>query len=974
MDVRLCLLGTPRLETTGSASNLPLDRPASLGYYLAVRGDWVRRSELAYLYSPEADEASALSNLRKLVHRLRQQGWAEALEADAHRLRLPLPTDMQEFRSALERRDWQAALACYRGTFLEGLAFPDLSGYEAWLELERQDLARAWRMAVHEQVRVLESQTDWPQAERWLSRLLAADPLDEEAVQALMRVLHRAGKPAQAQGVFERFRRSLKAELGVEPLEATRALADSLHNAVTAVPVETAPPKHNLPTSSTRFIGRRRELRTLAQHLANPDCRLLTLVGLGGMGKTRLALELAAQQVERFPEGVWLVALAGVASPEQLVSSIASALGFTFAGPTDPKLQLLNYLRGKELLLLLDNFEHLLEGRPLLEELLAHTSGLKMLVTSRVALELPGEWLFDLEGLPYPPPHTEDDLDGFDAVRLFIARAERLSSRFVLTPATLGATAELTRRVQGMPLALELLATWVRGLGVEEILAQLGRSFELLQTPLRDLPERHRSLEAILDYSWQLLSEAEQAVLARLSVFRGGFTLEAAQAVAGAHLGLLLRFINQSLVKRGEDGRYTMHELVRQFAAQRRGEEDLGQVHLAHAGFFARWLEALKPNLRKDPSALRQMELEQANLGAVWEYLVAQPELGLIAAAKDAMVDFFYLRGLYREGLAALQSMQAVLASLPNARALLADLYRAVGLMQQLSGQVAEAEASYHKALELAQKHALPVVEAETSRLLGSLIQQRGDLAGAARWMEQAQTLFQAQGDLRGLAYSLNALGILGYKLQGDLPQARAHLEQAIDLFETLEEPRGLATAQLNLANLMEVQGQYAEAKALYQNCLKTFDFLGFAQGIAVTQTNLGFVAWRMGQWDEALNYGQQALALKQRLNDTRGQAVSLANLGEVWFSSGNLEQAQQHWFRALRLAWEGRWWSTAMEALAGLALCFAQTNPALAASLASAIQNHPASSSESKTRTAPLCLPNENPDLEGLIAKLLQT
>ncbi|MCX7783801.1 MAG: AAA family ATPase, partial [Meiothermus sp.] len=557
MEVRLCLLGTPRLESAGSVSDLPLDRPASLGYYLAVRGDWVRRSELAYLYSPEADEAAALANLRKLVYRLRQQGWAEALEVEAQRLRLPVPTDLQAFRAALERRDWQEALQQYGGTFLQGLNFPDLSGFEAWLELERQDVERAWRTAVLEHVRTLEGEPHRPEAERWLARLLAADPLDEEAVQLQLRRLLQAGQSVQAREVFERFRTRLKAELGVEPLESTRALAEGPPNRA-ALPAQAAPPQHNLPTPSTPFIGRRRELRTLAQHLANPDCRLLTLVGLGGMGKTRLALELAAQQVERFPEGVWLVALAGVASPEQLVSSIASALGFTFAGPTDPKLQLLNYLRGKALLLLLDNFEHLLEARALLEELLAQAGGLKLLVTSRLALELPGEWLFDLEGLPYPPPHTEDDLDGFDAVRLFISRAERLSNRFVLTPATLEAIAELTRRVQGMPLALELLASWVRGLGVPEILAQLGRSFELLQTGGRDLPERHRSIGAILDYSWQLLSEPEQAVLARLSVFRGGFTLEAAQAVAGAHLGLLLRFINQSLVQRGEDGRYTL--------------------------------------------------------------------------------------------------------------------------------------------------------------------------------------------------------------------------------------------------------------------------------------------------------------------------------------------------------------------------------------------------------------------------------
>ncbi|GIW26768.1 MAG: transcriptional activator [Meiothermus sp.] len=891
MEVRLRLLGTPRLEADGVGSELPLDRPAALGYYLAQRGDWVRRSELAYLYSPEADEAAAFANLRKLVYRLRQQGWAGVLEAEATRLRLCIPTDVQAFRAALERRDWAGALELYGGPFLQGLAFPDLSGYEAWLELERQDLARAWRSALMEQVRLLETQADWLGAERWLSKLLAADPLDEEAVQAQIRVLRAAGRLAQAQEVFERFRRSLKLELGVEPLESTRALADGLDSQNPAA----AHPRHNLPAASTRFIGRSRELRALNRQLANPDCRLLTVVGLGGMGKTRLALELASQQTQRFDDGVWLVALAGVASPEQLVSSIASALGFTFAGSTDPKTQLLNYLRGKTLLLLLDNFEHLLEGAPLLEELLTQAPGLKLLVTSRAALELPGEWLFDLEGLGYPPPQTEEDLDGFDAVRLFIARAERLSSSFVITPATLEAIAELTRRVQGMPLAIELLSTWVRGLGVGEILAQLGHSFGLLQTSQRDLPERHRSLRAILEYTWQLLTEAEQAVLAKLSVFRGGFTLEAAQSVAGAHLGLLLRFINQALLRRGEDGRYDLHELVRQFAAERLDElgkaEETLEGYLDYFQGFAQ--EALR-NLNGEHQIrwLSKLKTEHTNLiNALDEGFVKLPDKAVALLAY--LGPYWHLFGLYAEGERRLRS------SLDKLSVLQVRL-QAIILIEYLRilfgiGRYKETQGLRSRILGLCRS-------AGDLRLEAELYNQLGWAATSQRQFEQARVCFdkalsiaeQLSDSRLKVSVTLNLARMAGFQNQPD--QALAYQQKA------LAEARAIldTVAQLRCLTAMGwatlVKGDYIQSVEFSQQALELALFVGSKSYLAIVQGNLGFAKWQMGEREGGEQVYRQHLILHLEQGAMEYFFENAFELARFWSELGYSDDAVRLW------------------------------------------------------------------------------
>ncbi|MDX2006889.1 MAG: tetratricopeptide repeat protein [Meiothermus sp.] len=895
MKVRLRLLGAPRLEADGAVSDLPLDRPASLGYYLAQRGDWVRRGELAYLYSPEADESLAASNLRKLVYRLRQQGWAEDLEAEPSRLRLQIPSDVRAFRDALERRDWPTALELYTGPFLEGLAFPDLGGYDAWLELERQDLSRAWRTALLEQVGQLEGQSDWAGAERWLRQLHKAEPLDEEGVQALMRVLRAAGRPGQAREVFDRFRRELGAELGAEPLEATRALAESLRIGGAAAH-EPPRPAHNLPAAGTRFVGRKRELEALSRQLANPDCRLLTLVGLGGIGKTRLALELATQQIESFADGVWLVPLAGVSGPEMLVSSLASALGLVFSGPSDPQVQLLNYLRGKESLLVLDNFEHLLEGGLLLEELLAQAPKLRLLVTSRVALETPSEWLYDLEGLTYPPQGTDQDLDGFDAVRLFVGRAERLSNRFVLTPVTLEAVAELTRRVQGLPLALELAATWVRGLSVGEILAQLERGFGPLQSDQPGLPERQRSLQAILEYSWRLLSEGEQAVLARLSVFRGGFTLEAAQHVAGAHLGLLLRFINQALVRRDEDGRYDMHELVRQFAAGKLEPSDHAAVLEKFSGYFYEQLQTWGRVFRGEiqPDTVEQCRRELGNLFSALGHLAASGEATRL---RSALADFYpviEILGLFKNGILVLDMVGEALETTQCSDQGLWGALEAVKSYFQIKvgkdeDSKAMAEASMARLEPVGSSVFLGVAQYTTAmyhHFGGALVQ-------AKLWYEKALTTFEAVGGQSERCRVLNRIAVVMKQMER-YEESNRYFEQALALSVEIGDLSERGIILNNYGINFESLGQIDKAIEMYEESLRICERVNYQRGRSAALTNLGHIHERRREHKQAKEYYQRSLEIKRVLGEPIPLAISLINLADVQYALGEDEAGHQ--------------------------------------------------------------------------------
>ena len=350
------------------------------------------------------------------------------------------------------------------------------------------------------------------------------------------------------------------------------------------LPGQTRPARRsNLPAAPTPLVGRESELAALTQLLDNPQCRLLTLVGPGGIGKTRLAIEAAAARREVFVDGVVLASLAAVNSPTFMLPALASALGFSFYGSTNPRNQLLNHLSEKQMLLVLDNLEQLLEGVELVADILRRAPGLKLLATSRERLNLLGEWVVEVQGLAVPPAGQAKGVEECSAVALFVQSARRAKAGFALRAGDEPAVAHICRLVEGMPLAIELAASWVRMLSCQEIAREIEHNLDFLVASTRDLPERHRSLWAVFDHSWKLLSGEEQRELSQLSVFRGGFTRQAAEAVAGASLAALSSLVTKSLVRRASAlddlTYYDLHELVRQYAhVQLRGAGDIDRL------------------------------------------------------------------------------------------------------------------------------------------------------------------------------------------------------------------------------------------------------------------------------------------------------------------------------------------------------------------------------------------------------------
>ena len=357
------------------------------------------------------------------------------------------------------------------------------------------------------------------------------------------------------------------AELGIESELMVSPEKVSIKEKAAEVPIS-----HNLPIQSTPFLGREEELAELTKLLENPTCRLITLVGPGGIGKTRLSIHIASQKINAFPDGVYFIPLASAISIDFLISTIADALNFTFYGSKEPKVQLFNHLSEKKMLLLMDNFEHLLAGADLIADMIEVSPQTKVLVTSRERLNLKGEWLLEVKGMSCPKNDKADQLENYSAVQLFLQTAQRTNSAFTLSDEDKPYLIRICQLIKGMPLGIELAAAWVRMLSCREIVKEIERNIDFLATSFRDIPERHRSLRAVFEHSWNLLSEPERNVFKKISIFRGGFDREGAHKVSGASLPILSTLVDKSLLYRKPSERYEIHELLRQYAEEKLNE------------------------------------------------------------------------------------------------------------------------------------------------------------------------------------------------------------------------------------------------------------------------------------------------------------------------------------------------------------------------------------------------------------------
>lgn len=859
LPARLLLLGSPAVLHAGASQALPFERRSQLAVLLALRQGWVPRAELAALLWPEQPASLAFTNLRKALFRLQALPWATGIETQGNALRFQAATDVQGFEAALREQQLPEALAAYRGELLAGFDDGQSEAWSQWLRFERERLRVAWRSAALAHLAV---EADGAEAVALSARLLEADPLDEAALGAHMAALARSGQGVSARQAWQRFADHLAQELGLLPSAELLALRDavgggsppSASRAASPAPAPAAAPLDD------GFVGRSIELRRIADLLARPECRLLCLVGPGGVGKTRLARRAAQALATSFADGVAFVELEDVDNPALFGQRLAQEAGVARPrGGGDALSHAMAAWRERHLLLVLDNFEPLAEhAAPLLERLLQGCPQLKILVTSRVRLTVADEWSMPLEGLPCPEPEDDDQAESFDAVRLFMNKARRIAPDF--SPgAERAAIVEICRLVEGLPLALELAASWVRMLPCAAIARELSQGTELLQARDASHPARHASIEAVFDHSWRRLSAAERQVLARLSVFQGGFSVEAARAVAGASLPVLAALADKSLLARS-GSRMRLHPLVQQLAGLRLGEGGAqGDTEAAHADYFQRWLEQLKPAVEDGKrAALEAIDADHDNCRRAWRTLTRDGQADALMRISRTVLSHCDYRGRVEEGAAWLR--ETIDSPLGQAHAALRALLlsQAAHLAYRM-GRYQEAGATAQQALSAARPRQDRDARMQALTVLASCALQQGRLPDARRCYKQALSLAPAHTLAHNTAATIDNLALVE-KRMGHYEESRRLSTESLAQHRHLGDLAGVALCLNNLANNYLITQEVDVAREHLIEALALCESEGLTSTVAYVLSSLTDVAMRTGDLAAADRYAARAV------------------------------------------------------------------------------------------------------------------
>ena len=668
-------------------------------------------------------------------------------------------------------------------------------------------------------------------------------------------------------------------KLGVNNREDALAAAEAL-SLLAAISDGTTSPAaaHNLPAQITAFVGRQSELADLARLLDQPDIRLITVLAPGGMGKTRLGLAAAERQLRHFNDGVFFVPLAPLNSPANIETSIADALGLNLSSGDPPLQQLLEYLRPRHTLLLLDNFEHLLEGAPLITAILQAAPQVKVLATSREKLNLNGETIFTLSGLQFPDWETPEDALEYDAVQLFMQSAQRVRPDFELIPDELDYLARICRLSAGMPLALVLAATWVDMLAIDQLAHELQQGIDILETELRDVPDRQRSVRATFNYSWGRLSEAEQQAFMKLSVFRGGFTAEAAQAVAGASLRQLRKLVDKALLQTLPTGRYDIHDLLRQYAEEKlRAAGDLATVEEAHTQYFADFMQQRTPDIkgRRQLAGLNEIEADFQNVRTAWQRATVLANLPAINAMMEGLWLFGKMRGRQRESEDLLEA--ALKAVVPDNDD---SVHPTLNRLRLWWISVAKESREHDPNVIMKQLEACKAIAQEQGddtalahcMLLQAWYKTAGpkvDWENAVKQYQEAAAQFRAVGENYHAGRTLEMIGFrcLRGGAAPDDPVLVDTIEEHLNLTRTSGDRIGMGTGHYLAAINADAAGRYAESAARFREALEIWTEMGYMHGLTNSLIPQAFMALFQGQFEVALNYAEQMIAVGPRVN-----------------------------------------------------------------------------------------------------------
>jgi len=911
LDVRL--FGKFHVNLDGKAVEIPSRAMQSLLAYLILNpGTAYRREKLAGLLWPESDEKSARHNLRQTLWRLGKAIGKDYFLTDKisvgfnpqadYRLDVAiLKNDITEQSSI---HQIIASVSVYTDVLLPGF-------YDDWVFLEQEQLYAIYENQMQTLMERLFQEGCWRETREWAESWIAKGRVPEAAYRALMVAHAGLGDQAGVIAVYQRCVNALDEEVGIDPSPETQALYQRISSGQELPELQgkdTKPrPTVRLPLQPTPFIGRKNDLKELDALLSDPTIRLVNILGPGGIGKTRLAIEAARAQSETFSDGIYFVPLAALDDANLIATPIANAVNFTFHVWDQHKKreadyqnqQLLVYLRDKQMMLVLDNLEHLSTGLPLITDVLQFAPDVKILTTSRERLGLRGETVYTAGYMNLPNKNSEEApiiTEDYDALQLFVNCAQRALPKFTLTADNLNEVVSICHLVDGLPLGIELAAAWVGLLAPREIAAEIKTNLDFLSSNLHDVPDRQQSVRSVFESSWSRLPEIEQRVFRQLSVFRGGFTRQAAENITGATLQILMALTNKSLIQPDYTGRYHIHELLRQYGSEKL--QEAGETELTrdlHLDFFLKVAEESEPHLwgSEQVTWINQLEIENDNLRAALEWGLkaeGKAESGLLLAG--SLENFWSARGYFDEG------REHLSAALSRSEALDRTAARAKTL--HAAGHLAYIQSDYPATRSLIEESLSIYRElgptcrrglANALITLGDMETELGDYTTASSLMNEALGIMRELNDERGIARALWQLGQCAVR-PGDYEHAVEYFELALPLLRQMGDRSHTAIALSGLAEVAIRQGDYERATVLEEESLALRRDIGETWGIAISLANFAWIALRRDDIKQAAALLGESITLRREIGDKGGLAWCLEKLAEIALTKGQQESA----------------------------------------------------------------------------------
>lgn len=897
--------------------------------YLAVTNQAHARYKLAGLFWPDMPDQRAAANLRKSLTFLRK---SVGMHLATNRFTVAMASESNYWADALSFEYMsthveqtpnfdilERATNLYRGNFLEGFSVSEAELFTEWADAHRAYLQLQAQRILEMLAEHYIGQNLWGKGLTVGRRILVLDPWYEKAHRMVMRSLFEEGRRNEALRHYEQIVQTLKIEMDLPPDPETKALYEQIRNGkftkVTATVQHARKSRqticHNLATPMTPLVGRTRELQELDSLFADTDRRLITISGPGGIGKSRLAVAAAYQSIEKLEQATFIVYLAPLNEPAAIIQAIADVLNFQFQadGRTSEE-QLLAYLASRQLTLLLDNFEHLLDGVHLIQKLLEQCPDLRLLITSRERLRLTGETVYTLKSLDFPSSEDSNELKNYDAIQLFIETSLRVCPHRILQTQELQNVAHICRMVGGIPLGIILAAVWIEHLTPATIAAELTQGFELLESNLSDLPERQRSMQAVMDYSWRRLSTKEQSVFMGLSVFRGGFTLAAAKDIAGASLPILARLVDKSFIQVAVEERYEIHELLRQFSQGKLALEpnDEARLRKDHSRYYCALLGEQDEHIWGNDSArvIRTIESDIDNVRVAWHQAVMDAHFGDLENALSVLMDFYELSGRRTESYTALKfalekvtkKYDTLSVKTPQDKTFLAKLFATFGQANYSLAHYEQALDYYQLALNLFVEIPVDVIDtrrhqAFTLRWMGVLISQT-DHRQAKALFEQSLALVQEIDNQNEIAGILNWLAHNARNL-GNITHGIQLLQESLEIYRDLDKQLGMAWTLELLGHFQQQMGQFSQAEESHRRCLSLFRKAGVQAGVNSILSGLGHTLIWHGKFAE----GCELLSERITQDFDTGKEPHLAfahhGLSMGFLHQGEYAQAKEH-------------------------------------------------------------------------------